>query len=106
MFLLDAGEFFPFGTYIGTDDNIVPLSAYIEDEHDRPESQPLIEMLENGIKKRLAEGECLVGALAYDVFINENGEKFDGIMIHIFDGDSDYERPFKYYINENYVEFV
>ena len=106
MFLLDAGEFYPFGTYIGRENNIVPFSAYIEDENDRPKSQPLIEMLENGIKKRLYEGECLAGALAYDIFIKENGEKFDAVMIHIFDGDNDYEIPFKYYIHENHVEFV
>jgi hypothetical protein len=106
VFLLDAGEFFPFGTYIGPEDNIVPFSVYIEDENDRPESQPLIEMLQTSIKKKLTKGECLAGALAYDIFIKENGEKFDAIMIHIFDANNDYEKPFKYYINENHVEFV
>ena len=106
MFLLNAGEFFPFGTYIGQENNIVPFSVYIEDENDRPASQPLIELLEKNIKSGLAEGEILIGALAYDIFIKENDEKFDAIMIHIFDADNDYEKPFKYYIHENYVEFV
>ena len=106
VFLLNACDFFPFGTYIGQENNIVPFSVYAEDVNDRPASQPLIKLLEDNIKKGLAEGRYLAGALAYDIFIKENGEKFDAIMIHIFDGDNDYEKPFKYYIHENHVEFV
>ena len=106
IFLLNMGEFFPFGTYIGQQNNIVPFSVYIEDEDDRPASQPLIELFEKNIKNGLAKGEYLIGALAYDIFIRENDEKFDAIMIHIFDTDNDYEMPFKYYVHENHVEFV
>lgn len=54
----------------------------------------------------LAEGEIIIGALAYDIFLRENDEKFVAIMIYIFDTDNDYEMRFKYYVHENHVEFV
>ena len=85
---------------------IVPLGVYIEDVNDQPESQPLIDMLERGIRMRINNNECFIGVLAFDVFISENQQKFDAIMIRIFDGENDYERSFKYYIHENHVEFV
>ena len=106
LFLLDAAEFFPFGTYINSKNEVVPFSAYIEDINDRPQSQPLIDMLEKGIKTRIKNGECIVGALAFDVLINENQQKFDAIMIRIYEGDNFVEKYFKYYIHEQYIEFV
>lgn len=105
VFLLDAGEFFPFGTYINNKNQIVPFSAYIEDINDRPESQPLIDMLEKGIQTRLKNGECVVGALAYDVLIHENQEKCDAVLIRIYDNDKFVERCFKYRIHEKNVDF-
>jgi hypothetical protein len=104
-FLLDAGEFFPFGTYINSKNEVVPFSAYIEDENDRPKSQPLIDMLEEGIQTRINNGKCIVGAVAYDVFIHENQEKFEAIVIRIFENDNFVERCFKYSIHENHVDF-
>ena len=50
LFLLDAREFFPFGTCLGPHDEIIPIAAYMDDKDDRPKSQPLIEMLENSIQ--------------------------------------------------------
>lgn len=105
IFLLDAHEFFPFDTYISSENEIVSLSAYIEDVDDRPESQPLIDMLERGIRTRLDDGECIIGALAYDILVNEDQKKFDAIMIRIYENDNFVERYFKYDIHENHVDF-
>ncbi len=42
-FLLDAREFYPFGTYINMKDEIVPFGAYTgEDEY--PPSQDVIDL--------------------------------------------------------------
>lgn len=106
VFLLDAREFLPFGTYINGKNEMVPLGAYIEDVNDRPKSQSLIDMLERGIRTRMNDGECIIGALVFDVLISENQQKFDAIMIRIFENDNFVEKPFKYYIHENHVEFV
>jgi hypothetical protein len=105
VFLLDAGEFFPFGTCIGKDNAIMPIAVYIEDENDRPESKPMMEILENNIKNGLVNGDYMIGALAYDVFVHENEEKFDAIVVRIYENDNFVETPFKYRIYENHVEF-
>ena len=106
IFLLDAGEFFPFGICIGKNNEAIPIAAYIEDVNDRPESQPLIEMLEKGIETELAEGSYIIGALVYDAFVKENQTKSDAIMIRIFENDNFTEKRFKYHIHENHVEFI
>lgn len=93
-------------TYINSKNEIVPLGAYIEDVNDQPVSQPLVDMLERGIRTRINNGDCIIGALAFDVLISENQQKFDAIMIRIFENDNFVETSFKYHIHENYVEFV
>lgn len=105
-FLRDAHEFFPFGIYINGKNEVVPFSAYIEDANDRPESQPLIDMLERGIRTRINNGDCIVGALAYDVVMTKNHEKFDVMVIRVYENDKLIERYFKYDIYEGYVTFL
>lgn len=95
----------PFGSYINSKNEIVPFSAYIEDVNDRPESQPLIDMLEKGIQTRVKNGECMIGSLAYDVFVHEDQKKFDAMVIRIYDKDKFIEKCFKYSIHENHVDF-
>jgi hypothetical protein len=106
LFLLDAGEFFPFATAIGQRNEVIPIGAYIEDENDRPQSQQLIDLLEKGIKKEIAEGRYLIAALAYDAFIYEGEQKFDVIIISFYESDSFVEKYFKYHIHKDYVEFI
>jgi hypothetical protein len=106
MFLLDAGEFFPFGALINKENKIIPTAAYLEDENDGPQSQPLIEMLEESLKRGLANGDYIIGAVAFDILFTENDEKYDAIAIRIYETDAFSERVFKYYIHENHVEFV
>jgi hypothetical protein len=106
IFLLDAQEFFPFGTCIGHDKEIIPIAAYIEDENDRPKSDPLIDTLESSIKRGLESGHYKIGALAFDAYIHEGGQKFDGIIVRIYQSDIIEEIQFKYYIHKDYVEFI
>jgi hypothetical protein len=105
-FLLDAREFYPFGTYINSKNEVVPFSAYIEEANDRPESQPLIDMLERGIRTRINSGDCITGALAYDVVRTKNHVKFDVMVIRIYENDKFIERYFKYDSYEGHVTFL
>ena len=105
VFLLDAGEFFPFGTYINKNNKVVPCSAYIEDVNDRPESLPLIKMLEDFYKKGLESGNVLIGAIAIDVVLNERGEKHDGLQIRFFENGSESTETLKYVISDDHVDF-
>jgi len=104
-FLLDAGEFYPFGTSIGKEDQIIPIGAYIEAEDDRPESQPIIDLLHKSIRKENENGYYIVGALAYDILMTKNREKFDAMAVRIYENDKFVERYFKYDIYESHVNF-
>ena len=106
IFLLAAREFFPFGTCLGPNDEIIPIAAYIDKKDDRPQSQPLIEMLENSLKKGLANGDYIIGALAFDALINEKGRKYDAVIIRIFEKDNMIEKHFKYFIHEDRIDFI
>ena len=105
VFLLDAHEFYPFGTAIDKENNIIPLAAAIEAENDRPESQPLIDKLDNHILNGIKNGEYIIGGSAYDILMNKNQEKFDAMLIRVYENDRFVERFFKYYIHEDKVKF-
>lgn len=105
LFLLNAREFYPFGTYINMNDKIVPVGAYPGGEH--PASADVIDLLERGYNKKIQNNECKIGAIALDIFINQNGEKYDGIEIRFFEPGKDiYSQVWKYLIKDGYVEFV
>lgn len=107
IFLLDAGEFFPFCSCLDKSNNIIPVIANIKDKNDRPASSDVISLLERGIKERLASEEYILGAIGVDVTGNRNGVTFDAIEIRIFyayknNVDKIY---YKYNIRENKVDF-
>ena len=104
LFLLDAKEFYPFGTYINMQDEIVPVGAYPGGNH--PLSSDVIDLLERSFKESIRLRECKIGAIALDILIRKNGEAEDGIEIRFFEGDKDvYNQYFKYVINNSDVEF-
>jgi hypothetical protein len=106
LFLLDAGEFFPFGTYINKDSEIVPVGAYVENENDRPPSSEVIELLEKAFNFRIENGECKIAGIAIDINIKENNAIYDGIEMRFFEPDKKiYKRYLKYQINKNSVDF-
>ncbi len=104
LFLLDAKEFYPFGTYINMQNEIVPVGAYPGGDH--PRSSEVIDLLERGFKERNRLRESKIGAIAIDIVIRKNGEAQDGIKIRFFEGDKDvYKQYLKYTINDSDVEF-
>ncbi|MFB9843277.1 hypothetical protein [Mucilaginibacter ginsenosidivorans] len=105
-FLLDAGEFYPFGTSIRQDNKMTPIGAYIEANENRPESQPLIDLLHRSITKEIEIGNYTVGALAYEILMNKNDKKFDAMAVRIYESDKFVERYFKYDIQEDHVKFL
>jgi len=105
VFLLDAGEFFPFGSCIDSDNKIIPIGAFIEHENDRPASLEVISLLESGMHKELEQGRYLCGAIAVDVLLKENEKTFDAMQIRFFEIGKEYVETFKYIIEEGRVEF-
>jgi hypothetical protein len=102
-FLLDAGEFYPFGNYIDKEDEVKPLLIYLE--NDMPKSQEVIEVLEDSFKLELIN-EYKIAAIATDVLITVKGEKLDALQIRLFeDGKEVTEIYLKYTVNKDKVEF-
>jgi hypothetical protein len=105
IFLLDAGEFYPFGTVADKYNKIIPIAAYLGEPNDRPQSVPLIELIEEAIKAKIISGDYIIGAVAIDVTINENDELIDGLEIRVFEHDRSYKQLFRYAIKQNTVVF-
>jgi len=103
LFLLDAGEFYPFGTCINSTDKVVPVGAYFENDH--PLSQEVIELLEKGLIHGVQKGEYKIAALAIDITIRENNVTYDAIETRFFEpGKEVYKKLFKYIIKDDTVE--
>lgn len=105
IFLLDAGEFYAFGTAISNSDQIIPLAVYVANEPDKPESAPLIELLSAHIYQGIANNEYKAAAIGIDVIIKEHGERFDAIQIQIFDRAGSSFQIVKYILSETGVSF-
>lgn len=101
-FLLDGGEFYPFGTCIDKNDQLVPVSAYLDGEF--PSSLELISMLERRFREK---GEYKVAAIIVDVTVKEDGISYDAIEIRFFEPNN-HERTeyIKYTTHSTYIEFT
>jgi hypothetical protein len=73
-FLLDAGEFYPFGNYINNEDKIKPVLICMK--NDMPRSQEVIEELQKSLKLELIN-EYKMAAIATDVLLTVKSEKND-----------------------------
>jgi len=98
LFLTDAGEFYPFGSYMKPDGTISPVGVYLENDH--PESQDVLQILENAMKKRIEKKEAVVVGIGLDVLYKPDGEseKKDALKVMVLtnEGDSmDYYFPYK-----------
>lgn len=96
MFLLDAGEFYPFGSCIDENNKIKTVGVFFEDEH--PSSLEVISLLEKNMRTGTQNGVYKIAAIAIDVTINENSMDQDAIEIRIFEKDN---REYKKYIKYN-----
>nr|WP_121271548.1 hypothetical protein [Pedobacter schmidteae] len=104
-FLLDAGEFYPFGTCIDRNDQIKPISAYLND--DFPSSLELISMLEKRLKEGVQNGDFKIGVLVIDVTVKENNISADAIELRFFQPNNlDDKQYIKYITHSSYIEFV
>jgi hypothetical protein len=104
-FLLDGGEFYPFGTCIDKNDQFVPVSAYLDGEF--PSSLELISMLEKSFKEKVEKGEYKVAAIVIDVTVKENGIGYDAIEIRFFEPNNQERKQYiKYNTHSSYIEFI
>jgi len=104
LFLLDANEFYPFGTCVNKKDEIIPVGAYLGGDH--PESQALIDLLEKDFKEGIETGNYKIAALAIDILIRKGNERYDGIEMRFFEPKGISKRVYEYTIKEHSVEFV
>jgi hypothetical protein len=81
--LVEHGEFYPFGASLKANDTVAMVSAY--DGDDKPESQPLIELLRYGLKTSAGKGEIIASAVAYDVRVTPpgSGNKTDAVAVEL-----------------------
>jgi hypothetical protein len=105
LFLLDANEFYPFGTYINQKDEIIPVGSYLEGDH--LNSQELINLLEKGFKQGIQNGDYKIAVLAIDILIRKSNAMYDGIEMRFFEPNNEvYKKVYTYIIKDNSVEFV
>jgi hypothetical protein len=101
-FLNDAQEFYPFGSIIDKDGEIIPVGFY--DEREFLPSKEIIEILEKELLKSIQIEESKAVAIGVDVFINNNGEKKNALLIKISENGIDWiEKYFIYSIKKNRV---
>jgi hypothetical protein len=67
FYLEKAGEFYPFGSILKNNGELVPLGIDIGEEY--PDSLKIIEILEENILQRIDNNEILAGAIGTDVYI-------------------------------------
>jgi hypothetical protein len=81
--LVEHGEFYPLGASLKADETVAMVSAY--DGDDRPESQPLIELLRSGLKTSARKREIIASAVAYDVRVTVPGSnsKTDAVAVEL-----------------------
>jgi len=104
MFLLEAGEFYPFGSYINNKNEVVPVGASSGDDH--PPSLELIDLLEKALKEHIQKGDCKLAAIAIDVAIKEHGRSFDAIEMRFLEANKVVNKKYyKYELKQHSVEF-
>jgi len=104
IFLLDAKEFYPFGTYINRENDIVPAAAHSASEF--PASQELIDILERDFIEGIKNDDYKIAVLATDISIKKNGLTRDGIEMRFFEPGKDvYSQYYTYTIKKDSVDF-
>jgi len=105
MFLLDAGEFYPFGTCIDKDGKIKPVSAFLEG--DFPSSLELISLLEKQLREGILNGNYKISVLVIDVSVKEDNIKYDAMELRFFEPkDVEKKQYIKYITHSNFIEFI
>ncbi len=107
--LLDCGEYYPFGSKIGTSGEFAPVSFFDEEEY--PESQKIINGLTSVFEEALSKREVRAYCIAYDVRVKneKNNSATDAILVSI--KHEDVEGMLSYYYpyelgNRKKLEFL
>lgn len=106
MFMLEIGAFYPFATAINSNNEIVPIGAYIEDKNDTPASQDIINLLEKGIFHEINNGYYRIAAIVVDITITKKTVNYDAMQIRFYEKNNAYKKHFIYVINSNNVMFT
>jgi hypothetical protein len=103
-FLLDAGEFYPFGTLINPSGEIVPLAGDVEAENDMPLSNDVLNVLQDYLE---FNADYLIAAIGVDILLGLNNQKYDALQIRVFEaGKQTEDLRFIYVINKDNVGFT
>jgi hypothetical protein len=104
MFLLAAGEFYPFAACINRENRIKPIGVYLE--NDNPSSLEVVAILEINIREGMENGDYKMAVLAIDVTIKEENVDFDAVELRIFDmNNQEYTRYVKYQTFGSHIKF-
>jgi hypothetical protein len=81
--LAKHGEFYPYGSTMTTDGQIVAQAAY--DGDDRPPSQQLLDLMTQAFRQQAANGEIRAAGICYDVRTIPPGQtdKTDAIRVDL-----------------------
>ncbi|MBD1366490.1 hypothetical protein IDJ77_21935 [Mucilaginibacter sp. ZT4R22] len=103
-FLLDAAEFYPFGTLIKASGETVPLAGDIEAENDMPPSNDVLSVLQNYLESNV---DYVIAAIGVDILLGLNNQKYDALQIRVFEAGKQIEDlRFIYVINKDNVSFT
>ena len=81
-FLEKNGEFFPFAITMSQSGEITHVQGYVGEEH--PPSQDVIDLLQDGLKQRGANGELRATALISDVRVSlPDGGAQDAVSVTV-----------------------
>lgn len=72
-FIEDAGEFFPYGTVVKSNGEIVPIGVYDDVEH--LSSDKVIDVLEKEIFTQIIKNKVVFAGIGIDVIINVENEE-------------------------------
>lgn len=104
LFLLDAGEFYPFGTCINTRGETIPVGVQFENDH--PLASDVITLLEKTFKEGVISGKYKIAGLAINVTISENKDVYDAVEMRFYEFNKDVRKEYlKYKIQNNTVMF-
>lgn len=96
-FLEESGEFFPFGGTVGADNALRAAAAYPPEE--QPDTQRVVDLLNEAFDKGLAGGQYKMVGLGIDVELPEDwlGERLSAVQVLLRDADGpagEYHLPF------------
>lgn len=103
IFILEQGDFYPFGSYVNKSGEIVPLGIFSESE----DMSDFIDPLEKYISKGIENKHISEAAIAISVTVKMQDHPADAVEIRLFDDSRNKVSNlyYKYRIGEKEVTF-